>query len=273
MKKILSLSLVFCLSLVFGQNISDYQYIYVPAKFKDFETNKYNLNTQLKKALINKKYTVIHEEMTDWPAELRENPCKVLTAELLNDSNMFRNRVKLQFTNCQKKVVSETKGNSLYKEYDLGFEDALNLSLKTIPTSSPNPNLFVADLKSSIKEEIPRPIDLKEVKEIKNEEPVSTPPVPTKPAEPKSVESKKAESYTNGKVNLQKVQISKDQFILVSSSSSVPFASFKNTAKADVYRVTLENGTSTLGYYENGNLVIEIPTNDGDFKREVFTAR
>ena len=273
MKNILSLSLLFCLSMVFGQNISDYQYIYVPAKFKDFEANQYNLNTQLKKALIDKKYTIIHEEMTDWPAELRENPCKVLTADLLNDSNMFRNRVKLQFTNCQKKVVSETKGNSLYKEYDLGFEDALNLSLKTIPTSSPNPNLFVADLKSSIKEEIPRPIDLKEVKEIKNEEPVSTPPVPTKSVESKSVESKKAESYTNGKVNLQKVQISKDQFILVSSSSSVPFATFKNTTKADVYRVTLENGTSTLGYTENGNLVIEIPTSDGDFKKEVFMAK
>jgi hypothetical protein len=55
---------------------------------------------------------------------------------------------------------------------------------------------------------------------------------------------------------------------LVSSSSSVPFATFKNTAKADVYRVTLENGTSTLGYTENGNLVIEIPTSDGDFKRK-----
>ena len=111
------------------------------------------------------------------------------------------------------------------------------------------------------------------MKEIKNEDPVSTPPVPTKSVESKSVESKKAESYTNGKVNLQKVQISKDQFILVSSSSSVPFATFKNTAKADVYRVTLENGTSTLGYTENGNLVIEIPTSDGDFKKEVFMAK
>ena len=54
MKNILSLSLLFCLSMVFGQNISDYQYIYVPAKFKDFEANQYNLNTQLKKALIDK---------------------------------------------------------------------------------------------------------------------------------------------------------------------------------------------------------------------------
>ena len=60
---------------------------------------------------------------------------------------------------------------------------------------------------------------------------------------------------------------------MVSSSSSVPFATFKNTTKADVYRVTLENGTSTLGYYEYGNLVIEIPTSDGNYKKEVFTAK
>ena len=42
---------------------------------------------------------------------------------------------------------------------------------------------------------------------------------------------------------------------------------------ADVYRVTLENGTSTIGYSENGNLVIEIPTSDGNYKKEVFTAK
>ncbi len=85
--------------------------------------------------------------------------------------------------------------------------------------------------------------------------------------------AKKAESYSNGAMSFQKIQISKDQFILVSSSSSVPFATFKNTTKADVYRVILENGTSTLGYTENGNLIIEIPTNDGNYKKEVFTAK
>jgi hypothetical protein len=51
------------------------------------------------------------------------------------------------------------------------------------------------------------------------------------------------------------------------------FATFKNTTKSDVYRVTLENGTSTIGYTENGNLVIEIPTSDGNYKKEVFTAK
>ena len=58
---------------------------------------------------------------------------------------------------------------------------------------------------------------------------------------------------------------------MVSSSSSVPFATFKNTTKSDVYRVTLENGISTLGYTENGNLVIEIPTNDRNYKKKFYS--
>ena len=118
MKKIISLSLLFSLTLLYGQKLSDYEYVYVPVKFKDYETNQYNLNNLLKKALEGKKYKVIQEEMANWPSELRQNPCKVLNAELLNDSNMFRNRVKLQFSDCQKKVVSETKGNSMLKEFD-----------------------------------------------------------------------------------------------------------------------------------------------------------
>lgn len=258
MKKIISLSLLLCLSTIYGQKLSDYEYVYVPMKFKDYATNEYNLNIMLKKALEGKKYKVIQDDMANWSSELRQNPCKVITAELLNDSNMFRNRVKLQFTDCQKKVISETKGNSMYKEYDLGFQDALKESLVTIPVSMPTLNVISSGIKETLKEETPKPIDQKEIKEE-----VSTATSGTK----------QAESFTNGKVNLQKIQIAKDHFILVSSSSSVPFATFKNTGKADVYRVTLESGTSTLGYYENGNLIIEIPTSDGEFKKEVFMAK
>ena len=169
MKKIISLSLLFSLTLLYGQKLSDYEYVYVPVKFKDYETNQYNLNNLLKKALEGKKYKVIQEEMANWPSELRQNPCKVLNAELLNDSNMFRNRVKLQFSDCQKKVVSETKGNSLIKEFDLGFQDALKQSLATIPASMPDPNLTSSNIKETIKEAVPLPIDQKVVLEEKQE--------------------------------------------------------------------------------------------------------
>lgn len=259
MKKIISLLFFFSLSMLFGQNITDYEYIYVPKKFKDFEANEYNLNTILKKALEAKKYKVIQDDIVNWPLELRQNPCKVLNADLLNDSNMFRNRLKLQFSNCEKNVIFETKGTSMIKDFELGYQDAMNISLKNLQNSQPKEIEILAKPTEKIAVEtvVEKPVQAVVASSIS-----ATPEV-----------SKKAESYSNGTMIFQKIQISKDQFILVSSSSSVPFATFKNTTKSDVYRVTLENGISTIGYSENGNLIIEIPTSDGNYKKEVFTTR
>ena len=137
MKKSFAFAFLFFTLLFSAQNITDYEYIYVPKKFKDFKTNEYNLNTLLRKALEGKKYKVIQEELVNWPLELRQNPCKVLNADLLNDSNMFRNRVKLQFSNCDKNVVFETKGTSMIKDFELGYQDAMNISLKNLQNSQP----------------------------------------------------------------------------------------------------------------------------------------
>ena len=259
MKKSFAFAFLFFTLLFSAQNITDYEYIYVPKKFKDFKTNEYNLNTLLKKSLEAKKYKVIQDDIVNWPLELRENPCKVLNAELLNDSNMFRNRVKLQFSNCEKNVIFETKGTSMIKDFELGYQDAMNISLKNLQNSQPKEIEILAKPTEKIAVET---VVEKPIQAVVTSTNSTTPEV-----------SKKAESYSNGAMIFQKIQISKDQFILVSSSSSVPFATFKNTTKADFYRVTLENGTSTLGYTENGNLVIEIPTNDGNYKKEIFTAK
>ncbi len=261
MKKSFALAFLFFTLIFSAQNITDYQYIYVPKKFKDFEANEYNLNTLLKKSLEGKKYKVIQEELVNWPLELRQNPCKVLNAELLNDSNMFRNRLKLQFSNCEKNVVFETKGTSMIKDFELGYQDAMAISLKNLQNSQPKEIEVLAKPTEKIAVEtvVEKPV---QAVVTSSSSTTTTPEV-----------AKKAESYSNGAMSFQKIQISKDQFILVSSSSSVPFATFKNTTKADVYRVTLENGTSTLGYTENGNLVIEIPTSDGNYKKEIFTAK
>lgn len=259
MKKSFAFAFLFFTLLFSAQNITDYEYIYVPKKFKDFEANEYNLNTLLKKALEGKKYIVIQEELVNWPLELRQNPCKVLNADLINDSNMFRNRVKLQFSNCEKNVVFETKGTSMIKDFELGYQDAMNISLKNLQNSQPKEIEVLA-----------KPTEKIAVEAVV-EKPVQAVVASSNSATPEV--SKKAESYSNGTMSFQKIQISKDQFILVSSSSSVPFATFKNTTKSDVYRVTLENGISTIGYSENGNLIIEIPTSDGNYKKEVFTTR
>lgn len=258
MKKAALLLCFFCLALMHAQNISDYEYVYVPKKFKDFEQNRYNLNALLIDALQKKNYTVIQEEMQKWPDDLKLNSCKVATAELHDASNMLRTKVSLQFTDCGNKILLESKATSMEKDFDLGFQEALNVSLTKVPASQPNPSNISSGVKETAKESVPKPIDQKEIQEIKKLE--------------TSVSSgnKKVETYSYGKSTFQKIQLSVEQFILVSSGSSVPFATFKNTTKKEVYRVQLENGVQTLGYLENGNIVIELPSGEGSYQKAVF---
>jgi hypothetical protein len=80
-------------------------------------------------------------------------------------------------------------------------------------------------------------------------------------------------NYSNGKVDVQKIQIDANQFILAKSGSSVPFAIFKTTSKKDVFLVKLSDNTTTIGYFENGNIVIDIQQADGRSSKEIFTQK
>lgn len=116
---------------------------------------------------------------------------------------------------------------------------------------------------------ISRPVEnptLKQEVQVVKETAQETPKV----SEQKS-QASKAEKYSNGKLSLQKIQIDAAQFILVDGNSSVPFATFKETTKKDVFRVKLGSGEATTGYYENGNLVIEIPKSNDEYSKEVFS--
>lgn len=223
----------------------------VPSEFADFKENRsYGLNVMLERSLRGKKYTVLSETKTNWPSDALTDPCKVLTAEVLNDKSMFRNKVILQFKNCNNNVILEQKGLSMIKEFETGFQDALKQALVKIPVS--NPVATIETLSESKPQEVAK-APQETVKEMVSK-----------------VES--AQKYKNRNQMYQKIQIADDQFILVDGNSSVPFATFRSTAKKDVYRVKLGSGESTIGYYENGNLVIEMPRSNGEFSNEIFSA-
>ena len=83
----------------------------------------------------------------------------------------------------------------------------------------------------------------------------------------------KAETFSNGTLNLNRIFISDSQFILASPNDSTPYAIFKESTKKEVYRVQLQDGSQTLGYVENGNIVIELPNADGSFRKEIFEGK
>ena len=55
MKKFLQLSVLFLFASFYGQNISDYRFIYIPGEFSDVKANRYGLNTLLREKLKQKK--------------------------------------------------------------------------------------------------------------------------------------------------------------------------------------------------------------------------
>lgn len=263
MKKTAILIFITLMTMIKAQAVSDYKYILVPSELSDFKENRsYGLNKMLENSLKGKKYTILTENKSLWPADALGNACKVLSADILNDKSMFRNKVILQFKDCNNQVVLAEKGSSTIKDFEPGYKDAVKLALVKIPVS--NPSSKIEDLPENKPQEIARPQET-----VKSQESAKSKEI-SKPKEVSPTSS--AQRYTKGNLTLQKIKIADDQFILVDGNSSVPFATFKSTAKKDVYRVKLGSGESTIGYYENGNIIIEMPKSNGEFSNEVFSA-
>ena len=232
--------------LVKAQNIADYKYISVPKEFNDFKDKKnYGLSNLLQKSLKTKQYTVLSESKEQWPEEAIKNPCNILNADILDDKGFLRNKLILQFKNCEGKAILSEKAGSNIKEFEEGFQDALRQTFVKIPVSNPKAVAI-------IKKETPNQDLGKANLDSKSEK-------------------NTAQRFSDGKITLQKIMIDDHQFILVEAGDSVPFASFRETTKKDVFRVKLKNGTTSIAYYDNGSIVIEIPTANGDFAKEVFS--
>jgi len=245
MKKTTTIIAVFCTVFSYAQKVSDYQYIAIPEKFSGFKNNQYGVDTALSKALKAKKYVVVSGNQSQWPQEVNSNPCSILNADVVNDSGLLRNRIILEFKDCNNKVIFSQKASTIIKEYVEGFQDALKQALVTVPVS--NPKAIIPTV----------PADRSEINIT------DSPPS----------DDHRTGKYTNGKLSLQKVQIDANQFILVEANDSTPYATFRSTTKKDVFKVKLKNGETTIGYFENGNIIIEILQPNGDYSKDIFSIK
>lgn len=240
------LMLAVCSTIAFAQKVSDYKYVAVPEKFETFKED-YGLKDFFTKALKGKKYIILPVIKDNWPSEAKNNFCNVINADVINDKNLFKNKVIVQFKDCNNNMILESKGGSKIKEFDEGLQDALKEALIKMPVSNP-----AALLPASTNGQ-----------NTSSESAVSV----------VSTTAPEANNYSNGKLDLQKIQIDPNQFILARSGSSVPFAAFKTTSKNSVFIVKLADGNTTIGYFENGSIVIDIPQTDGRYSKEVFVAK
>lgn len=112
---------------VFSQGkLNPYKYIVVPKQY-DFlkEENQHRLNSFTKYLFVNEGFEVFYQG-DEYPADLMNNPCLSLTADVLDDSGAFTTKLYLVLNNCYgQEVFKSVEGKSKLKDYTKTYVDAL----------------------------------------------------------------------------------------------------------------------------------------------------
>jgi hypothetical protein len=126
MKKILLLLVLFLTATAFSQNVNDYEYVIVPAKFSFLKVDdKYRLNTNSR--LLLQKYGFKSVFPSDsMPSEIANNNCKKLYFDLVEDNKLLITKIKIVLKDCREKLLFESDyGTSKEKELEIAYNKAL----------------------------------------------------------------------------------------------------------------------------------------------------
>ena len=132
MKKILLLLVLFLTATAFSQNVNDYEYVIVPAKFSFLKVDdKYRLNTNSR--LLLQKYGFKSVFPTDsMPSEIANNNCKKLYFDLVEDNKFLITKIKIVLKDCSEKLLFESDyGTSKEKEFEIAYNIALREAAKS----------------------------------------------------------------------------------------------------------------------------------------------
>lgn len=127
MKRYLLLLLVCTALSGYAQNtINNYKYVLVPEQFSFFkQIDQYGLNN-LTKALLEEKGFTVYFDNKDLPAEIANNKCRAMNADLIEKKGMFTTTLTLILKDCQGNVVFKSKeGKSREKEFNASYNEAL----------------------------------------------------------------------------------------------------------------------------------------------------
>jgi hypothetical protein len=127
MKRFVLILLVFCSFSGYSQNaLGHYKYVVVPEKFNFLKQNdQYSLNS-LTKGLLQYKGFTAYFDNNELPAEVANNKCLALTADVSEKSGMFTTGLTLLLKDCRGNIVFKSKeGKSREKEYKVAYDMAL----------------------------------------------------------------------------------------------------------------------------------------------------
>jgi hypothetical protein len=224
---------------IYSQNINDYEYVLVPAKFSIFkENNKFRLNSNVK-LLLQKYGFKSHFASDSVPNEIANTNCKKLYADIEKDNNFFTTKVKIVLRDCYGKIIFQTDfGASKEKELVIAYNQALREAGKSFDKLNYRYNGKNGGVTETVSV----------IKQAENETPVTN-----------------VSSTTNTTESFYFAQPIANGYQIVDMEPKIIMKLF-NTSEKNVFIAQKENRTGLVisingqwffEYYENGKLVSE----------------
>jgi hypothetical protein len=132
MKKLFLLLLTLVPFLAISQNLNDYKYAIIPAKFEfSVAPNEFNMNTYTKMYL--EKYGFeAYSEGEKFPADFATSRCNKVYVDVVRKKNLFTTIFVIEVKDCQNNVLfTSQEGRSKEKEYRRGFPQALRAAFES----------------------------------------------------------------------------------------------------------------------------------------------
>jgi hypothetical protein len=231
---------------VLGQEkkASNYKYIIVPERFSFLKQNDQFLTSSLTKFLLKKNGFTVVLDSEEYPAELKNNPCNALTAEIIDKSSFFTTTVLIKLINCANKTIyASEEGKSKLKDYKQAFQESIRNAHESMSDIK-----FIALADPILMEVIKEPIGINS-KTIKSIEVITT------------IVQKDSENKDLKETNTLYAQPNENGFQLIDLKPEVVFLILKTNLK-DVFIIKDKNGilykNRTIwfaSFYENGELI------------------
>lgn len=255
MKSILATFFLLSIGWLQAQKISDYNYVIVPQKFNDFVKDDYQLNLLLKTILRKKNYEIIAEESTTFPEEVKNNHCLATTVDIQKIKSSFQNKLKVVFKDCNSNSLGEYFGNSKIKDFEKGYQDALNDALKSLVVSKPFSNQLPTKNESKKTDLLNTPATVN----LNNNE-----------------SNSKIEStdiyYLNGQVyELKKME---KNYVLLDKATQKTVIQFFPTVKENVYHALIESykrNYQSIAFFSEDKIEVEYQVDQNLWELKTFT--
>lgn len=262
------MSLAF-ISGAFSQTIlNNYKYVIVPKKY-DFlkEEDQFRLNG-LTKFLFEKYGFLTLMEGDNYPDDLLNNRCLALHSNVINDSGLFKTKLKVELEDCTDKVVfTSVLGETREKDFGKAYTEALRnafISFETISYKYEPKENKVSDIKNQELKKEPETLKQEKMAEV-------IPAEETKVNAIAAVVFKETAISPSDNKDISDIlyaQATENGFQLVDSSPKMVY----KIQKTGLSNVFLIDGKKGILYEKDGNWVLEIY--DGNIlKRETLNIK